>query len=245
MIQLALSIFGICIVNRTLSLLEKFEVINRSQRLCFHILLQLPFIFFVIFKELQTIVLVYIGIFLIILIAFRKLIAFLYEKHFEKMHLVLIQRLLLHISRGHSPQNSFANVINSFSPLQKRILSCQNEVEPEEFSFFFTIQSDFRLHTLKELNFILNQTSHVTAQLKQLRQFLSLRNNLRHKSRQILLQSRAQACVCVFIYAFFWYVAVVQLGYQFQIYTSLLSPAMFLCGFLSLFNMGRKFKWKT
>ena len=62
LIQLIVSMFGIAFVHRNLSLLEKIDVLSRSKLNLVFYFLQLPFYFYLIFKELLPAILIYIGL---------------------------------------------------------------------------------------------------------------------------------------------------------------------------------------
>ena len=110
LIQLIVSLFGIAIVHRNLSLLEKTELISSSKLNSAFYFLQLPFYSYLLFKELLPFVITYIGIFLTTFILFDKIIEYFAEKTFQKLHLHVVERLILLLKSGKSAQTSTKSI---------------------------------------------------------------------------------------------------------------------------------------
>lgn len=246
--QLLLSLFGIAVVHRILSLFEKEEVFEVVKLRFAYVFLQIPLTFHLVFKDLTAFNTIYIGCFFILLILSSKIIEVLRRKLFEKLHLSVLQQLILQISAGHSPNLSVRNVINELSSAEKRIFmpmkfifedssAGSNEKLPP-----MTAQERF---FYAELALILNSGSHIREQLGSFRRLLSLQHSLRHKSRQALAQSKAQALTCGVLYIIILALSVKFLQFEVRSLPFLLSISMQLAGIYCVFSLGRKISWKT
>jgi hypothetical protein len=243
-VQLLLSLFGIVVVHRILSLFEKEEVFEVKKLRFTLIFLQIPLTFHLIFKDLTAFVLFYIGAFLIILILSSKIIEIFRQKTFEQTHLLILQRLILLISAGQSPKFSLKKICDGLSTFEKRIYSplitifddttSKNNEKSAQRSFFFA-----------ELAAILNSNSHISEQLTAFRRILSLQHNLRHRSRQTLMQNRAQAIVCAVIYVFILALSIMFLRFEWMSNVFLVSLLLQISGIYFVFTIGRKISWKT
>ncbi|MEQ1722634.1 MAG: hypothetical protein ABL930_05625 [Pseudobdellovibrio sp.] len=96
-----------------------------------------------------------------------------------------------------------------------------------------------------ELKIILRATSHISEQLKAFYDALKLHHNLRHKSKLATQQTRAQALVCVFIYAGFLYLSTNYLQLEVFSATVGVSLMLFTTGQFLIFRLGGPIKWKT
>lgn len=242
--QILISLFGIAIIYRNLSLLEKFEVINkRKMFLCF-IFLQLPLFLFVIFKEQITFTLLYIGTFLLTLIFYRKIFIKLAESTYENCHLHLLDHLILLLKSGKSAQMSIKIAFDRFSEWEKIVFG--------EFESIFDLQKQkivptFDQHRFyfEEIKFILHSNHRVADQLNSFREGLRIRHNLRHRSRQVTQQVRAQAIVSILIFLILVVVSYSQFNLSKHPEIFLLSLGLFTLGLFLIFKMGGKIKWKT
>lgn len=241
---LLISVFGTAFIYRFLSLLEKVEVFNRVQRSFVSFLLQLFMWFLLYFKEQRYITYIYIGTFVIILILSDKIISVFIHFSFEKLHLSIIQRVLVQISRGQSAQASVKIVFNELSTFEKLVFADLQRVFTADKSKTAPTLSHHQ-YFFDEIIEILNSKTQISVQLNELRQFLSLRTNLRHRSRQILLQTRAQAVVCTLIYIFFWVLSCRFLNMNVFSAASVVSLALFCAGLLIILKLGTGFKWRT
>lgn len=247
LVQLIISLFGIAFVHRNLALLEKIDVLTSSKRNYFFYFLQLPFYLYLFFKELFSFILIYIGIFLLTLMLFEKIISFFREKTFETLHLHIIERLILLLKGGKSAQTSTKNVFNNLTTWQKATFNRINEIF--ELKMKITGEkhqiSAFHEFYFRELEIILTSSSNVIEQLKSYREALRLQSNLRHKSRQAIQQSKAQAWISFFIYAVFVLLSKNYLKLELISITMLASLLLFLLGQILIFKLGGKIRWKT
>ena len=247
LIQLIISLFGIAFVHRNLSLLEKAELISRSDFYLFFYFLQLPFYFYLFFKELFVFVLIYIGIFLITLIVFDKIIAYFREKTFENLHLNVIERIILQLRAGKSAQTSLKNIFCDLTTWQKSLFFELNEICDLKTSEIYKKDKLFDFHSFyfEELKMILCSTGNVIEQLKSLQLGLRLQKELRHRSRQALQQTKAQAMVSFFIYSVFVAISITYLNLEVLSLTMLASLSLFGVGQFLIFKLGGTIKWKT
>ena len=244
MFQILISLFGIAVIYRNLSLLEKVEVINkRKMFLCF-IILQLPLFLFVIFKEQIVFTLLFIGIFLLTLIFYRKIFNKLAQSTYENCHLRLLDHLILLLKSGKSVQVSIKTAFNSFSKWEKIVfgpLESIFELQKQENLPTFDLNSFY----FEEIKFILRSNHQIADQLHSFREGLRVRHNLRRRSRQVTQQIRAQALVSVLIFFTLLYVSFTQFNLQKHPEIFFLSTGLFILGFFLIFKLGGKIKWKT
>lgn len=242
--SLLLSMFGLVFVYRTLSLLEKYEVLSAINVKFLTVVLQIPLLISSFVKELSQLNIIYIGIFSLILILQRRIHTFFFKKAFEKLHLSLIQQIYLHISSGLSSQTGLTRVFEELSAQQKNYFyplrtlldqnNCLKDIKsPDERAFY----SDLRHILLSEAN--------IRAQLQRFRCGLTIKKNLRHRSGQILLQTRVQALVCAFLYMLM--VLLSTYYFRFKVFSGagVVSLVLLLSGLKWILKSGDQIKWKT
>lgn len=235
LVELIVSLFGIVFVHRNLSRLEKIFAISNSQlRLSFYFL-QLPLYFYLFFKELFIFVLFYIGIFLITLILFDKIITYFKEKTFAELHIQLIERIILLLKTGQSATTSTKNVFSDLTPWQKMVFIDFGGITISESNSFY----------FQELKIILGSSGNVIEQLGAYQKALHLQNTLKLKSKLALQQTKAQAMVSLVIYAVFAILSKKYLNLQFASPIMLISVLLFCAGQLLIFKLGGKITWKT
>ncbi len=244
MFQILISLFGIAVIYRNLSLLEKFEVINkRKMFLCF-IFLQLPLFLFVIFKEQITFTLLYIGIFLLTLIFYRSFLKKLAQSTYENCHLRVLDHLILLLKSGKSAQVSIKIAFEGFSKWEKIVFGALEtifELQKQENVPTFEVNVFF----FEEIKFILRSNHRIAEQLHSFREGLRIRHNLRRRSRQVAQQVRAQAIVSIFIFCTLLIVSFSQFSLQKHPQIIFISFGLFSLGIFLIFKLGGKIKWKT
>jgi hypothetical protein len=243
-VQLLLSLFGIVVVHRILSLFEKEEVFEVKKLRFTLIFLQIPLTFHLIFKDLTAFGLIYIGVFFVLLILSSKIIEIFRQKQFEKTHLLLLQRLILLISAGQSPKFSVKKIFDDLSAFEKRVYSPLITIF-EDSKADFAEKSAQESFYYTELAEILNSNSHITEQLSGFRRMLSLQHNLRHRSRQTLMQNRAQAIVCAGLYMLLLTLSIMFLRFEWRSDVFAVSLLMQLSGLYFVFRTGRRISWIT
>jgi len=246
--QLLLSLFGIVVVTRILSLFEKEEVFEARKLRYAHIILLIPLTFQLIFKDLIAFNTIYIGSFFVLLILSSKIIEIFRQNMFVKLHLSVLQQLILQISAGHSPNLSVKNVFNELSSAEKRVFMPMKLIFerssplPSEKSL---PQSTYESFFYEELAQILISGAQIREQLTGFRRLLSLQHNLRHRSRQTLAQCKAQAITCGVLYIIILVLSVKFLSFEVRSTAFLVSAVMQMAGIYFVFSLGRKISWKT
>lgn len=243
-IELIISLFGTAVVHRNLSLVEKSEVLSVFKLRVIFCFLQLPFYYFLFFKEQIHYVLIYIGIFLTTLILHDKIIAYFDQKTFEKLHFNIIERLILLLCAGKSSSTCVQLLWNELNSREKRIfiqLHHMFEVKNNK----NIVENSFNGLFFAELKTILSSSAGITEQLRSLRDILRVQNNLRQKSQQILHQTRAQALIAAAIYMFFGTISLKFLNLDIKNPAVAASAALFVSGQLIIFKLGGKMRWTT
>ncbi len=243
-VEVVVSMFGIVVVQRILSLVEKFEVLPAAILYFGFGFLQLPLYFCLFFKELYAFVPIYIGIFVISLIGNEKIIHYFRKITFEKLHLQLIDRMILQLHAGKSAQTSLKCVFAELSCWEKTTFALLNEVFKIN-SVPTVTKNGFHNFYFSEMAQILKSSANIIDQLKCFRAGLATQRNLRHKSRQCAQQIRAQACVCALLYVLMVVFAYVHLNFNVLSGTMLVSLFMFLSGEAAIFTIGGRIRWKT
>ncbi|MBC7743082.1 MAG: hypothetical protein H7061_12850 [Bdellovibrionaceae bacterium] len=244
MLQTLLSLFGIAIVHRNLSLLENFEVISARKSRIYFIILQLPLYFMMIFKEQTLLTFIYIGIFLLTFIFYRKILIIFALSTYENCHLQVLDQMILLLKSGKSAQTALKIVLSGFSTWEKLVFrNLQTIFEIESFQLKPLIEKNH--YYFHEMQIILRSPSHVIEQLKSFREGLRIQRNLRHKSRQVTQQIRAQAFVSIGIYIAIFCLSRSFLNLSASISLIFVSLALFLGGLACIFIMGGKIRWKT
>ena len=243
-VEVVVSMFGIVIVQRILSLVEKFEVLPAAILYFAFGFLQVPLYFCLFFKELGVLVPIYIGIFVISLIANEKIIHFFRKITLEKMHLQVIDRLILHLHAGKSAQTSLKCVFAELSCWEKTTFAMLNDVFKIN-SVPITSKNGFQNFYFTEMALILKSSANICEQLKCFRAGLATQRSLRHKSRQSTQQIRAQAMVCAVLYFAMTVFARTFLNFDVLSTAMLVSFIMFLAGEWIIFAVGGRIRWKT
>lgn len=244
MYELLVSMFGFLIIFRILSLLEKFEVINRRKMILYFILFQIPLYGFIFFKELFVFSWFYIGVFLLGLIFFNKILSFFANHTFNVRYIQIIDELVLLMKTGKSAQASlkvsYLQLSNWEKTVFKPFLFCFDQENPSNESILKAHQFYF-----EEMKQILKSSTKVIDQLNSFREGLKVQRNLRHRSGQVTKQIRAQAMVAVFIYVAMFVLSWMNFDLSNQIGLIILSISLFLAGEFLVFFIGGKIKWKT
>ena len=242
LVEVIVSVFGIAVVHRNLSLLEKSELISGEKPKSLFLILQFPFYFYLLFKELLPLVLIYIGIFSLTLIVEQQIFMFFRRKTFEKMHFHIVERLILLLRTGKSAKTSVKIIFSELNSFEKSVFLQLESIFADEKSKIRPIQSandDF----FAELATILQSTSHVIEQMNSFRELLRVQNDLRHRSEQVLITARAQGALCALIYAVFFAMSTLYFNLEVVSWPVLLSLTLFGVGQLLLYKLGRRIRW--
>ena len=244
LIEVLISMFGLMIIFRILSHLQKFEVIKQKNARQLFIGLQIPIYFPIFFKELFILSVFYIGLFLTSLMFFQRILRFFVNKTLEKRSIQFVDELILLMKTGKSAQSSLKIAYVQLSEWEKTvfkpILFC---FEPEIVANY-SIQENSRFY-FEELQNILKSTTKVIDQLVSFREGLKIQRNLRHKSSQVTKQIRAQALVAVFIYCGIFVLSWINFNLKQELALIFISLSLFLVGEGLVFFIGGSIKWKT
>ena len=244
MFQMLISLFGIAIVYRNLSLLGKFEVLSKRKIFLLSIIFQLPLFLFVFFKEQITLILLFIGVFSLTLIFYRQILMKWARLTYEKRHLRVLDHLILLLKSGKSAQSSLKIVLGTFSNWERLIfqpLETIFEMKERENADFFEVNINY----FNEIKIILRSNHQIADQLKSFREGLRIRHNLRHKSVQVTQQIRAQALVAVFIYVILLFISFEYFNLKGSLGILFVSLTMFTAGLSLIFFFGGRIRWKT
>ena len=91
----------------------------------------------------------------------------------------------------------------------------------------------------------MRESAKVIDQLISFRDGLKIQRNLRHRSRQVTQQIRAQAIVAIFIYLGIFLLSWHSFQLKSQPMLILLSFILFVIGEILIFWVGGRIKWKT
>lgn len=242
LVEVIVSLFGIAVVHRNLSLLEKSELISGEKMKVLFLFLQFPFYFYLLFKELLPFTLTYIGIFLLTLMVEQQIFLYFRKKTFERMHFHIIERLLLLLKTGKSAQTSVKIIFSELNSFEKLTFQSLESIFVEEKSKIRPTHAENDAF-FTELRSILISTSHLIEQMSSFRDFLRLQNNLRHRSEQALVTARAQAGLCLILYIGILIMSAGYFDLQLLSWPVLISGLLFCSGQLLLYHLGRHIRW--
>lgn len=240
MLSFLVSIVGIFSVHVFLSRIEiVFQSLQDKRNKIFHIL-TIPLYLAPFFKELSSLLFIYIGIFVLGLI----LIYLFFEKFIEivveKNQVMILDSLILNIHGGISLQKSI-----------KIVYSQLNRIEKIIFEPLLTLHEPTQVKTqsaeldkyLIELKNIMNSSNKVLDQLKSYRSGLKLSKKFKTKVRQVTQQIRAQALVSILIYLMLAGISWSFLGLKRFPEVIVGSVLMLILGVRLIFKMGSRIKW--
>lgn len=246
MLFLLISIFGLFISDRFVYRLENFHIIFPKIRKVLFIILNIPSLYFLFFKEHLILFYIYIGVILVSLIFLNIYFELFLKKTFFRGQIKVLEAVNLHIKGGQSPIKSAKLVFQTLTHIEKIVFEPLNYIEVDvdkTHAVPIYAQKKFARHFFEEMYFILRSSTRVSDQIDQFRRGLRIQNSLRHKSRLSALQVRAQAVVATFIYVFLLFFAIAEL--QLANYPSVigLSFLLMLAGLTVILKIGSKIKW--
>ena len=244
MLEILISMIGFVIILRILTHLQKFEVLNQKKVILLFCIFQLPIYLPLIFKELFLVSITYIGIFLLSLIFLQKILTFYVKRTFNHRCISFIDEIILLMKTGKSAQSSLKTIYKHLSEWEKLVF------KPSLFCFEHekvSLKSILKCQQFyfQELEHILQSSAKVIDQLISFRDGLKIQRNLRHRSRQVTQQIRAQAIVAIFIYIGIFLLSWHSFQLKSQPMLILLSFILFVIGEILIFWLGGRIKWKT
>lgn len=246
MLFLLISIFGLFISDRFVYRLENFHIIFPKIRKVLFIILNIPSLYFLFFKEHLILFYIYIGVILVSLIFLNIYFELFLKKTFFRGQIKVLEAVNLHIKGGQSPIKSAKLVFQTLTHVEKIVFEPLNYIEVDvdkTHAVPIYARKNFSAHFFEEMYFILRSSTRVSDQIDQFKRGLRIQNSLRHKSRLSALQVRAQAVVATFIYVFLLFFAIAEL--QLANYPSVIGISFFLMlvGLTAILKIGSKIKW--
>ncbi len=249
MLFLLISIFGLFISDRFVYRLENFNIIFPKIRKLLFIVLNIPSLYFLFFKEHLILFYIYIGLILVSLIFLNIYFELFLKKTFFRGQIKVLEAINLHIKGGQSPLKSVKLVFQTLTHVEKIVFEPLNYIEVDVLvskganAVPIYARKNFSAHFFEEMYFILRSSTRVSDQIDQFKRGLRIQNNLRHKSRLSALQVRAQAVVASLIYVFLLFFAIAEL--QLTNYPEVIGISLLLmvAGLTVILKKGNNIKW--
>lgn len=240
-----LTVLGLVIAHRTHAIGEKNNLFTNKFSTSRHVLvlfLQLSISFF-LFEHLLLFVFEIVVVFLTPLAMMK--VTILARARCMRAHFVsLLDTLIMRMRAGKSFRDAFQLQMNESEPLLRALMSefysCLIYKRPLHELFF---QRDIREY-FAELARIDEQNHRSIDRLKSLRRKLKVKENFRQKSRQALMQVKAQALILTFIYVLLLVTLLLRGGADKFIGLISASLLLFCFGMTCLFMIGRGYRWK-
>lgn len=249
MLFLLISIFGLFISDRFVYRLENFHIIFPKIRKVLFVILNIPSLYFLFFKEHLILFYVYIGLILVSLIFLNIYFELMLKNTFFRGQIKVLEAINLHIKSGQSPLKSAKIVFQTLTHVEKIVFEPLNYIEVDVVvgegakAVPIYARKKFASQFFDEMYFILRSSTRVSDQIDQFKRGLRIQNNLRHKSRLSALQVRAQAVVATLIYVFLLCFAIAEL--QLLNYPAVIgiSVLMMTAGLTVILKKGNSIKW--
>jgi hypothetical protein len=240
-----ISIVGVWFVHRTLIEIENLKLISTEKQTEFRIASYSLYIFVCYIFKNSTSGVIFINLLILcgpvvvpfVILRFR-------SQRAKKTMLATIDNLVLSMKSGQSfrmaVKEAMSNADFHLKILLEEFLSAaQFKKEPPKWSFDSELNS-----FLHELWLVDGSTTRQIELLLAFRRKLSLISNFRQRSRQALLQTRAQSLVTAFIYL----LVLIYVNFKFSLGAHLnlliVSLLFFSIGFITTWRMGRRYRWK-
>lgn len=246
MLFLLISIFGLFISDRFVYRLENFHIIFPKIRKVLFIVLNIPSLYFLFFKEHLILFYIYIGVILVSLIFLNIYFELFLKNAFFRGQIKVLETINLHIKGGQSPIKSAKVVFQTLTDVEKIVFEPLNYIEVDvdkTHAVPIYAQKKFARYFFEEMYFILRSTTRVSDQIDQFKRGLRIQNSLRHKSRLSALQVRAQAVVATLIYVFLLFFAITELQLTNYPEVIVISLLLILAGLTIILKKGSSIKW--
>lgn len=242
MLYLLLSIFGLFVSDQFVYRLEILKFIFPRFRKVIYVVLNLPSIYFLFFKEHYYLFSIYIGLILLSLMFLNIYFELFLKKTFMKAQIRVLDAISLNIKAGQSPIKSAKITFGTLTSIEKIIFEPLNHLQ-SELKVPIYAQQKFSAQYFDEINFIFRSQTKVSDQIDQYKKGLRIQNNLRHKSRLSTLQVRSQAIVAVVIYILLmcFSLSELQLGDYPKVIAA--STILMAIGVWVILLKGEKIKW--
>ena len=246
MLFLLISIFGLFISDRFVYRLEIFHIIFPKIRKVMFVVLNIPSLYFLFFKEHFVLFTSYIGGILLSLIFLNVYFELFLKKAFFRGQIKVLEAINLHIKGGQSPLKSTKLVFQTLTHVEKIVFEPLNYVDVDvEASTAVPIyaKKKFSAHFFEEIYFILRSSTRVSDQIDQFKRGLRIQNSLRHRSRLSALQVRAQAVVAALIYVFLLCFAIAELRLTNYPEVIMISLLLMSAGLTIILKKGNRIRW--
>lgn len=246
MLFLLISIFGLFISDRFVYRLEIFHIIFPKIRTVMFMILNIPSLYFLFFKEHLLLFIIYIGVILLSLMFLNIYFEFFLKKAFFRGQIKVLEAINLHIKGGQSPLKSTKLVFQTLTHVEKIVFEPLNYIDVDlEHAQTVPIyaRKKFSAHFFEEIYFILRSSTRVSDQIDQFKRGLRIQNSLRHRSRLSALQVRAQAVVAAFIYVFLLFFAIAELQLAQFPEVIIVSLLLITAGLTVILKKGNHIRW--
>lgn len=239
-----LSIIGFASVTRFLGVLEKFFIINAVQKRRLMLFCLLPIYFFVFIKDLFLIFVIYIGVFLLSLTFFHIFFQKKVEKAYFKLHLHVVNIIILQIKAGYSSTKAIHDLFDDFNQFEKIAFQSLKQQIIQNFDAE-TTQNRFMKEYFDELTHIFKSQTKIIDQLETFKRGLMIKNRLYIKTKTILDQIAVQFMVCGGVYLILILLSVRFFRLLEHKALIFVSGSLFCAGAYLIYKLGRRVKWST
>lgn len=250
MLFFLISIFGLFISDRFVYRLEIFHIIFPKIRKVLFVILNIPSLYFLFFKEHLILFFIYIGVILLSLIFLNIYFQFFLKNVFFRGQIKVLESINLHIKGGQSPLKATKLVFQTLTHVEKIVFEPLNYIDVDLVMSGEALQAvpiyarnKYSANFFEEIYFILRSSTRVSDQIDQLKRGLRIQNNLRHRSRLSALQVRAQAVVAALIYVFLFIFAMSELQLSKYPEVIIISLLMIGAGLAVILKKGNQIKW--
>ncbi len=243
MLLLLVSVFGLIVSDRFLCRLEKMRFIFPKNKKHLMLILNLPTLALLFFKEHLIYFMIYIGLKLLILI----LIRIYFEKRllnvFENSQIRFLDALVIQIRSGKSAITALKDVFLSLNHEEKLIYE-PIYIEFTSIGSVKVTNFNYTVDFFEDLAQIIRSNYKTNEQFLQLKAHLKIKQSLRHKSRAALMQIKAQAITAVGIFLLLFVFTWLEMQiYKYPV-TIFVALMLLSIGIFVIFKFGERIKWK-
>lgn len=243
MLLLLVSVFGLIVSDRFLCRLEKMRFIFPRNKKHLMLILNIPTLALLFFKEHLIYFMLYIGLKLLILILIRIYFEKKLQNAFENSQIRFLDALIIQIRSGKSAIAALKDVFLSLNHEEKLIYE-PIYIEFTSIGSVKVTNLNYTATFFEDLAQIISSNYKTNEQFLQLKSHLKIKQSLRHRSRAALMQIKAQALTAVgiflLLFIFTWF--------EMQIYkypvTIFVACLLLSTGIYVIFKFGETIKWK-
>ncbi|WP_373998549.1 hypothetical protein [Bdellovibrio bacteriovorus] len=186
----------------------------------------------------------FIGILLITLKFFPRILRFFLMKRMRSALIPLLDAVILGLQTGKSFRSSlYAAIENQSGWMRHQLMELYQSLAMSEnvIAMKSALLQDFRDEILE----IDRSQSRCIDQVKALRRELKMHEDFRRRSGQVSQQLKMQAIIVTALYVALLFFVIMQFGFKEHGKLILMSSLIFLSGLIWVFAMGRRLKWKV